>query len=322
MSDAAKLRERLDHPVIDSDGHALEFLPAVRDRMRALGGEGVVGGFDAVLGGIQQFHALSHQQRRALGLFRPPWWGFPTRNTLDRATAILPKLLRARLDELGLDFAVVYPTYGLFALSLEPDELRRSCARAFNEYYAESYAEYRDRLCPAALIPMNTPEEAVDELDYAVTGLGLRVVVLAGHVLRPPPVEGELPRSARWLDTFGLDSPHDYDAVWAKCVELGVAPTFHSSGMGWGSRASVTNYIYNHLGNFAAAGEATWRAVWGGRATSTQIWSPTGRNATVTRSPTTIPPSSIARSWRSSLKHTGRRHFASVGTSSKRLSQC
>lgn len=258
---AAKLRESLDHPVIDSDGHALEFLPAVRDRMRALGGADAVDGFEAVLAGIRHYGALSNQQRRALGVFRPPWWGFPTRNTLDRATAILPALLRERLDELGIDFAVIYPTYGLFALSLEPDELRQACARAFNEYFAESYAEYRDRLCPAALIPMNSPEEALDELDYAVTGLGLRVVVLAGHALRPPPVEGDLPRSARWLDTFGLDSPHDYDAVWARCVELGVAPTFHSSGMGWGSRASVTNYIYNHLGNFAAAGEATCRGL-------------------------------------------------------------
>jgi hypothetical protein len=39
------------------------------------------------------------------------------------------------------------------------------------------------------------------------------------------------PQAARysyWIDTFGLDSEYDYDPVWAKCVELGVSPTFHS----------------------------------------------------------------------------------------------
>jgi hypothetical protein len=31
--------------------------------------------------------------------------------------------------------------------------------------------------------------------------------------------------------------------------------------MGWGSRSSLTNYVYNHIGNFAAAGEGTCRAL-------------------------------------------------------------
>ena len=31
--------------------------------------------------------------------------------------------------------------------------------------------------------------------------------------------------------------------------------------MGWGSRASGSNYVFNHLGNFAAAGEATCRSL-------------------------------------------------------------
>jgi hypothetical protein len=31
--------------------------------------------------------------------------------------------------------------------------------------------------------------------------------------------------------------------------------------MGWGSRASVSNYVFNHIGNFGAAGEAICRAL-------------------------------------------------------------
>ena len=41
----------------------------------------------------------------------------PTKNTLDRATAMLPRLMYERLDDLGLDFAVVYPTAGPRLLS-------------------------------------------------------------------------------------------------------------------------------------------------------------------------------------------------------------
>jgi hypothetical protein len=35
-----------------------------------------------------------------------------------------------------------------------------------------------------------------------------------------------------------------------------VSPTFHSGGQGWGSRQSVSNYVYNHIGAFASACEA------------------------------------------------------------------
>jgi hypothetical protein len=39
----------------------------------------------------------------------------------------------------------------------------------------------------------------------------------------------EASRYAVWHDTLGLDSVYDYDPVWAKCVELGISPTFHSA---------------------------------------------------------------------------------------------
>ena len=64
-----------------------------------------------------------------------------------------------------------------------------------------------------------------------------------------------------WIDTLGHDSDFDYDPVWARRQELGVAPAFHGIGFGWGSRTSRTNYVYNHLGNFAAAQEAICRSL-------------------------------------------------------------
>ena len=34
-----EIRARLDHPIIDSDGHMIEFLPAIRDRLKGQSGE-------------------------------------------------------------------------------------------------------------------------------------------------------------------------------------------------------------------------------------------------------------------------------------------
>jgi predicted TIM-barrel fold metal-dependent hydrolase len=257
---AASLHERLAHPVIDADGHGIEFLPLVREELRALAGDGAVAQLDVMIQSASIARRLPDDEKRRQGLMRIPWWGLPTENTLDRATAMLPALMHERLPEIGIDFAVVYPTYGLMALSMGGDEARQASCRAFNRYHADVMAGLGDRMTPAALIPMHAPEEALAELDHAVGHLGLKVVLLAGHVQRPlPGVEG--PRGASWLDTFGPESPFDYDPVWARCQELGVSPTFHSSGMGWGSRASLHNYVSNHIGNFAAAAEAICRSL-------------------------------------------------------------
>ena len=53
-----------------------------------------------------------------------------------------------------------------------------------------------------------------------------------GTGARPSP--GRRRHGARWIDGLGADSPHDYDPLWQRCVELGVAPTFHCDGDGLG----------------------------------------------------------------------------------------
>jgi predicted TIM-barrel fold metal-dependent hydrolase len=195
----------------------------------------------------------------------------PAENTLDRATAALPRLLVSRLEEIGLDFSVVYPSLGLVSIGFEDDELRQATCRAFNQYHADLYREHARWLTPAAIIPMHTPREAVAELDHAVGRLGMKVVMMAGAVRRPLPaaeaISPEAAQLASWIDTLGLDSVHDYDPVWVRCVELGVCPTFHTGSQGWGARRSITSFVYNHTGHFAAAGEATCKALFLGGVT-------------------------------------------------------
>ena len=61
---------------------------------------------------------------------------------------------------------------------------------------------------------------------------------------------------ATWIDCLGLDSEYDYDPLWRKCMDLGIAPTAHSFMQGRGWRRSVSAYMYNQTGHFADAGEA------------------------------------------------------------------
>jgi len=272
-SKSASIRAQLDHPVIDCDGHMIEFEPDILDYLRDIGGPRILDEYVSAIAGSKLFgwDYLSTDERRDKRVARSPWWGAPTKNTLDRATATLPELLYERLDEFGMDFTVLFPSVGMTATYPKDEEVRRAVCRAYNTYYADLYKNYSDRITAAAIIPTYTPGEAIEELEYAVRSLGLKVAFMQSYVRRPVPVVmRESPQAARWafwLDSYGLDSEYDYDPVWAKCVELKVAPCFHTGATGWGSHNSISTYVNNHIGNFAAGGEAVCKSLFLGGVT-------------------------------------------------------
>src|SRR5258708_7538202 len=265
-SEAERIRASLTHPVIDADGHWLEFGPSIIDQLEKFGGSRAVEGFRASNGRVSKRLTSSEDDRKRRRRAQEAFWALPTKNTRDRATEILPRLLYERLDEFGMDFTVLYPTAGL-GIPFHPDtETRRTTCRAFNRFIAEFFGDFSDRMTPAAVIPMHTPEEACAELEYVVKELGLKVVMMASMVRRRIPAV-DAARSATWFDMLGLDSEYNYDLVWAKCVELGISPTFHSGSRGVGLRNSPTNFVYNHIGHFAAASEAVCKAIFLGGVT-------------------------------------------------------
>ena len=264
-SRAAELRARLNHPLIDGDSHIVEFTPVFLDYLKEAGGSAAVERFGGgARSGRKDWYQMSWDERRRDRTTRPPWWALPTKNTLDRATSMLPKLYHERMDELGLDFAVLYPTVGLGFPHIRDEEFRRLACHAFNEFTAASYAEYGDRMTVAAAIPLNTPEEGMRELEHA-KALGLKVAMIPAYVRRPVPGIAEkypeLARRVTWLDSYAIDSEYDYDPFWAKCEELGFAVAAHSSGMGFDDRRSISTYMYNHMGHFAAAGEVLCKSL-------------------------------------------------------------
>ncbi len=265
-SRSAEIRASLGHPIIDADGHFLELTPvlwpAFLDTVRQVGGNDVALRFERAgdpthdVAVLDPWYRMTDEERRENWTACPAWWVHPTANTLDRATVSLPRLLYERMDELGIDFSIQYPSNALTFRSLADPELRAVGCRAVNMLHAEVYAPYADRMTPAAVVPSHTPKEAIAEAEHAIRVLGLKVITL-GHVLRPV---RNAPHDRR-LDALGIDSDHDYDPLWAKCVELGAAPTFHSGSRGWGSRRSVTNFSYNHIGHFSEGGTAICKSL-------------------------------------------------------------
>src|SRR5438132_9521559 len=186
-SRSAAIRARLNHPIIDSDGHTAEFEPVLFDYLRDVGGSRAVDRLLALPDSPLSFrwYKLTPQERRDRRQIRPHFWVHPTANTLDRATSSLPKLLHRRLDEMGLDFTIIYPSFGLFLVHLGDDELRGIACRALNKLHADCFREYADRMTPVAVIPMHSPAEAIAELEYAVRTLGLKASLMPGYVRRP-----------------------------------------------------------------------------------------------------------------------------------------
>jgi len=260
--DPAQIHARLSHPVIDSDGHWVEYFPLMLDYIRNVAGNKAVEGMKAGDEIVGRILTMSLEQRRNERRAQQSWWPFPTKNTRDRATAMIPKLLYQRMEELGFDFSVLYPTQGLGIYAIRNDEIRQATCHAFNLYIADSFRDFADRLTPAAAIPMNTPAEAIAELEH-VKQLGLKAIVMGSLIRRPIPAYAGNGghRTAAWYDVLGLDSECNYDPVWQKCVELGFAPTFHSAGRGLGLRMSPSNFTYNHIGHFASASEAVCKAL-------------------------------------------------------------
>ena len=250
---SARIRAELAHPVIDADAHINEVYPGFLDYIEKVGGgdfarryregflqSGTGGGHRG--GDFSGWVDQSWEERRRWRTRRPAWGGSPTRNLQDAGTALLPGLLYERMPELGWEYTIVYGGLGLFLPIELSEETRRITVRALNGLQADMYAEYADRICPVAAIPMYTPGEAIDELDHAVGQLGHKVVMIPSGVPRPiPGLHEKAPEGfpdAHWMDHYGVDSEHDYYPFWQRCADLKLSIGCHSSPRGGGGLPS------------------------------------------------------------------------------------
>jgi predicted TIM-barrel fold metal-dependent hydrolase len=198
-------------PIVDADGHvvepeaAWEHLPDhQRPDIRA-----DANGYEHVLVGGTEILAVP------LGTLARPGSTFDDPSTFRPLAEAQPGGFDARarladMDGEGIDQAVLYPTIGLYFSVVEDPAAAVALARAYNDWLATYCAADPRRLFGAALLPLQDPDAAADELRRAVSELGF----VAGFV-RPNPCRGRsLPDRA-------------YEPVWRTAEELDVPIAVH-----------------------------------------------------------------------------------------------
>ncbi len=116
------------------------------------------------------------------------------------------------MDEEGIDVAVLYPSRGLFALTVPDMEprLAAAVARAYNNWLYDFCAADPKRLVGAGMISPFDVEDAVSETRRCVKELGFR-----GVFLRPNQVNGR-----NWHDPY-------YEPLWSTLEEMAVPIGLH-----------------------------------------------------------------------------------------------
>src|SRR4051794_11780068 len=93
---AAAIKSQLTHPVIDADGHWLEYGPLLAEELGRRGGPAAADGYERLIRRVSRSLDSSSEERLRRGQAQESFWGFPARNTRDRATALMPRLLYER----------------------------------------------------------------------------------------------------------------------------------------------------------------------------------------------------------------------------------
>jgi predicted TIM-barrel fold metal-dependent hydrolase len=200
------------HQAIDADGHVLEPRDAwaqldesIRPRIETDGR-----GLDHVVVGDDDVFVAK------LGQMGTPGTDVSTGSTepfpLERARAgaFDPAARLVDMDAEGIDVAVLYPTIGLGFWGITDARAAVAVARAYNDWLAGYCSAAPERLHGAAMVPFQSPRDAVHELRRACDELGL-----VAAFVRPNPCLG---RSL--VDDV-------YEPFWNAAEELGVAVGVH-----------------------------------------------------------------------------------------------
>jgi hypothetical protein len=168
--------------------------------------------------------------------------------TRDQRPRMGPEGWLSFLEDVGIDWTVLYPTSALAYGKIVSIDYAVAVTRAYNDWLHATYLQYSPRFKGMAIIPMQDPEEAVTELRRAVTDLGMMGAMLPSNGLSEPlgskqywPVYAEAERLGCAIavhggchDRFGLDHLNMYVPV-------------HALGHPWGLTISCASIVYNGI---------------------------------------------------------------------------
>ena len=168
-------------------------------------------------------------RRRSFHLSVYPWDGWDRRlfGSITQWAGDAKTWLSA-LDDNKVECAVLYPTLGLFLAFSKDEEWNRALSKAYNRFLREEFMKVSPRLKGAALLPMENPDEAAEDLQYAATELGH----IAGILL---------------ADCGYLLGHQRFFPIYKKAEELGIPLAVHSSGSSLSPGAGgFTKFIQTH----------------------------------------------------------------------------
>ncbi len=113
------------------------------------------------------------------------------------------------MDEMGVDKAIIIPTFFAMAPGVKDPELAVALCRAYNDWVYDYCKPYPDRLDPLAMLPVQDFDAAVAEWE--------RIAKKGFHIIcaRPNPMAGH-----------PIFDPHWFP-LWDRCQEGGVPLVFH-----------------------------------------------------------------------------------------------
>jgi len=156
--------------IIDGDGHIMEDQAAIIDHMES------------------PYREIAHRK----GIVFPPLDHLHTGRAVetppqrDQRPAVGPRGWLEFLDDVGIDWTVLYPTVALSYGKIVSLDYAVAASRAYNDWLHESYIKYNPRFKGMAIIPMQDPSEAAKELRRAVTELGMLGAMMPSNGLAHP----------------------------------------------------------------------------------------------------------------------------------------
>ena len=239
-SEAQQIRASLKHPVIDADGHWLEFGPIIVEQLRKIRRQPRRRGISRVqrpgveaaapprrksasASAARRKHS-GRCRRRTLAIARPRFCRGCSTNASTNSEWISPCCIRP-------------PGWACRFIPMTKRGARRAArsTRFIAELFRRIFRSHDARRGDPDAYARGSCRGA------RVRGEGTRAQSRDDGEHGAPPDSGrpKMPNGAtrrRWFDMLGLDSEYNYDPVWAKCVELGISPTFHSGSRGVGLR--------------------------------------------------------------------------------------
>lgn len=147
-------------------------------------------------------------------------------------TAWLPEQRLADMDSLGVDVHVLSTNAYFYNYDKDADTIA-AMSREANDYVAQLTIDYPTRFAGLANLPMQDVAASVDELERAVTQLGLKGAMIGDHV------NGKT-----------YDDP-SFLPLWAAAERLGAVMLIHQGGPTVVSARSSQYHLPNTIGNLA-----------------------------------------------------------------------